>query len=80
MFFLTGESNVSMVEDRFNEVSGLKTRNFIKKRFQNKCFPVNISKFLRTPILKNICEPLLRLLEVKFGFVNVIISLLTLNL
>ena len=29
--------------------------------FRQKCFPVNIAKFLRTPILKNICERLLRL-------------------
>ena len=28
--------------------------NFIKKRLQHKCFPVNIAKFLRTPLLKNI--------------------------
>ena len=26
---------------------------FIKKRLQHRCFPVNIVKFLRTPILKN---------------------------
>ena len=31
----------------------------IKKGLQHRCFPVNIAKFLRTPILKNICEPLL---------------------
>ena len=30
--------------------------NFIKKRFQPRCFPVKFAKFLRTPILKNICE------------------------
>ena len=34
----------------------LKASNFIKKRLQHKCFPVNAAKFLRTPILKNICE------------------------
>ena len=34
------------------------TRNFIKKRLQQRCFPVNITKFLRTPILKNVCEQL----------------------
>ena len=28
--------------------------NFIKRRLQHGCFPVNIAKFLRTPILKNI--------------------------
>ena len=32
--------------------------NFIKKRFQHTCFPVNIARFLRTPTLKNICERL----------------------
>ena len=30
-----------------------------KKRFQHRCLPVNITKFLRTFILKNICERLL---------------------
>ena len=33
--------------------------NFIKKRLQRRCFPVNIAKLLRTSILKNICERLL---------------------
>ena len=33
--------------------------HFIKKRLQHKCFPVIIGKFLRAPILKNICERLL---------------------
>ena len=28
--------------------------NFVKKRLQHKYFPMNITKFLRTPILKNI--------------------------
>ena len=32
--------------------------NFIKKRLQHRCFPVNIAKFLK-PILKNIYERLL---------------------
>ena len=32
--------------------------NFIKKRLQHIHFPVNITKFLRTPILKNIWERL----------------------
>ena len=30
-----------------------------KKKLQNKFFPVKIMKFIRTPILKNICERLL---------------------
>ena len=37
----------------------LKPCNFVKKRLQHKCFPMNIAKFLRTPLLKNICELLL---------------------
>ena len=41
------------------QVTGLQVYNFIKKRLQHRCFPVNIAKFLRTPILKNICERLL---------------------
>ena len=31
----------------------------VKKRIQHRCFPVNIAKFLKTPIMKNICEQLL---------------------
>ena len=30
--------------------------NFIKNRFQHRRFSVNIVKFLKTPILKKICE------------------------
>ena len=37
---------------------GLQLCNFIKTRLQHRCFPVNIAKFLKTPILKNICERL----------------------
>ena len=43
----------------FNKVSGFQGCNVIKKRLQNRCFPVNIANFLRTTILKNICERLL---------------------
>ena len=39
--------------------AGLQVCNFIKKRLQRWCFPVNTANFLRTPILKNICERLL---------------------
>ena len=37
----------------FNDIAGLKACNFIKKGLQHRCFPVNIAKFLRIPILKN---------------------------
>ena len=30
--------------------------NFIKKRLQHRCFPVNTANFLRTPILQNSSE------------------------
>ena len=33
--------------------------NIIKKRLQQSCFPVRFAKFLRTPILKKVCERLL---------------------
>ena len=34
-------------------------KNFVKFMKKHRCFPVNIAKFLRTPILNNICEGLL---------------------
>ena len=34
-----------------NEVASLKDCNYIKKRLQHGCFPVNIAKFLRTAFL-----------------------------
>ena len=42
----------------FNKNADLQSWNFIKKRLQHRCFPVNIAKSLRTPVLKNICERL----------------------
>ena len=33
--------------------------NFIKKKIQNRYFPVKFAKFLGTSILKNICQQLL---------------------
>ena len=41
-------------------LKGLRACNFIKKRLQHRCFPVKFAKFLRIPILKNICKRLLR--------------------
>ena len=32
----------------------LQACNFIEKRLQRSCFPLNIAKLLKTPILKNI--------------------------
>ena len=35
--------------------------NFVKKGLQHRYFPVKFTKFLRTPILKNICKRLVHL-------------------
>ena len=45
-----------MLEFLFKKVAGLQTWKFTKKRLQHRCYLVNIKKFLRTPILKNVCE------------------------
>ena len=48
-----------MLGSLFKNVAGLKACNFLKKRPQNRCSPVNIAKFLILLILKIICERLL---------------------
>ena len=45
-----------MLESLFNKAAGPQVNNLIEKRLQHRCFPVNIVKFLRTCILKKICE------------------------
>ena len=35
----------------FNKVAGLRTVTLLKKRFWCRCFPVNFSKFLKTPFI-----------------------------
>ena len=54
-----------LLEFLFNEVAGLKTCSFIKKRLQHRCFPVNIAKclktvFYRTPLMAASIVNLLR--------------------
>ena len=48
-----------MLESLLDKVAGLRACNFIKKRLQQRCFPMKFAEFLRTPILKNICKQLL---------------------
>ena len=48
-----------VLESLFNKVASLKAWNFIKKRLQQRYFPVNVAKLLRTSILKNMFEWLL---------------------
>ena len=40
-----------MLESIFKKAAGLKACNFIKKRLQHRCFPVNFAKFLRIPFV-----------------------------
>ena len=47
-----------LFESLFNKVTGLRACNFIKKRLQHSSFPVQLDKFLKTSLLKNICERL----------------------
>ena len=42
-----------MLESLFNKVTGIQTSNFLRKRIQHMCFPVNNAKLLRTALLKN---------------------------
>ena len=44
----------------FNENASLEPCNFLKKRLQHRCSPVIVAKYLRTPVLKNICERLFK--------------------
>ena len=37
-----------VLESLFNNTAVLKACNFIRQRLQQRCFPVNIAKFLRT--------------------------------
>ena len=47
-----------MSESPFDNVAALKAVYFMKNTLHQKCFPVNIVKFLRKPILKNSCKQL----------------------
>ena len=50
---------VTVLESLFSKVASFLDCNVIKKRLQDRSFFVNIAKFLRTTVLKNICERLL---------------------
>ena len=57
-----------MLESLFNKNAGLA---FIKESLQHSCFSVKVAKFLRTPILKNICERLLLLIYFRSFFIEI---------
>ena len=52
-------TNFFSIKPLFNKIAGLQDFNFTKIRLQHKCFPVKFATYLRTPILKNICQRLL---------------------
>ena len=57
----------SMLESLFNRAANFHACRFMKKTLQCRCFPVNIAKVLRTPILKNVGErPLLEVVPYKY--------------
>ena len=47
-----------MKESLFSEFADIQSYKLIKRRLQHRCFTVNIRRFLRIPVLKNICERL----------------------
>ena len=50
---------MSVLESLFNKNKDVRVCNFIKKRLQHRCFPVNIAKFLRTAYFKDLLRWLL---------------------
>ena len=54
----------------WNKVVGHTAGNFIKKRLQHRCFPVNIAKFVVTPVLKNSCVWLLLKIIIQKDFLE----------
>ena len=66
---ISWENTCSGASFKLQRPKGLKARNFIKKRLQHRFF-LNIAKFLRTPIFKNI-EQLLLVLKIIFAVMHV---------
>ena len=64
----------AVLESYFKKIAYLKVCNFLKKGAKHRCFPVNIAKFLRTLILKNIFEKML--VTVRKYAINDIVQLL----
>ena len=53
----------TLLESLYNKVTGVRARNFVKKKFQHRCFPVKFEKSLRAPILTEHLQWLRRLLH-----------------
>ena len=46
--FLQCPQENTNLESLFNKAASLKACNFIQKKLEHRCFPVNIAKYLRT--------------------------------
>ena len=46
-----------VLKSLLNKVAGRKTCNFIKKRLQHRCFPVNFGKFIKTYFEEHLRTP-----------------------
>ena len=51
--------DIPVSKSLFKNITGLAIYILIKKKPLRRCFPVNIAKYLRLPILRSICERLL---------------------
>ena len=47
---------IPVLESLFNKHVGMTACKFIQKRLKHRSFPVNIAKFSRATISKNICK------------------------
>ena len=52
---------IPVLASPFNKVAGLKTCNFVKNRFQHRCFPAKFEKFKNTFFAEHLRWPLLKL-------------------
>ena len=59
-----------LLESLFHNVPGVQTSSFIKKILLHWCFPMKFAKFLRTPILKKVCERLLLFVSLQNAIAN----------
>ena len=59
VFYKKAVLKIPVFESLLKKVAGLQICNFLKKRFQRRCFSVNIANFFFKIIFKKICKRLL---------------------
>ena len=62
--FLNIHRKTPVLKSLFNKVAGILACNFIKKKLQQRCFPVNIAKFVGTVFFVE--KPLVAALDIYF--------------